>query len=314
MIRAMQETILRLFQSLATPGLDRLAEAVTMLGEEDLTIIVATYIYWNLSKKTGFRLTAVFTFSTILNLLVKISVRAPRPFQVLASFQGKRLATATGYSFPSGHSQAAATLFTIGALLFRRWWAVLAAVLAIPLVGLSRIYLGVHWPVDVLVGIILGVASTLLLWKILCRREEAPGGLGQLVPLLAAGVAGAALLLLLLDGIFFHGAVDLKDFFKIAGAGAGFFGGFALESRRLGFDARRGRTSLKALRYCLGLFGAAALLLGLKLLLPDGKVFAFLRYGAVGFWAAFLWPLIGMRMGLFSREPDSEIQGGYNLR
>ncbi len=304
MMADMQESILRFFQEIASPGLDVFAEAVTMLGEETLVIAAASFVYWNVSKKTGFRLAAVFILSSVLNNALKAAFRSPRPFQVLDFVRGKRLETATGYSFPSGHSQGAATFFTAAALLFRTRAAIVTAAVVIPAVGLSRVYLGVHWPADALGGIVLGIASALFFCRFFRMRDAAPEGAAGTARAFATGAAALAAVLLAADTVFLDGAVEMKDLFRITGTAAGFFGGYDLENGRVGFEARRGRPIVKAARYLLGVAGAFALLAGLKAALPDTNLFAFIRYGAVGFWAAFLWPLSGMKAGLFEKDPD----------
>ena len=116
----MQETILSYFQGISTPFLDVFFSLATMLGEQYVIIAVVTLVYWNISKKEGFLLTYMFLISTLVNSLLKIAFHTPRPFQVLDNIGGKRLQTATGYSFPSGHTQGATSMFTTLALILKK--------------------------------------------------------------------------------------------------------------------------------------------------------------------------------------------------
>ena len=301
----MQKTILEFFSDHSGPFLDRLAEGITMLGESYLFIAVITLIYWTVSKKKGFILTAVFLYSSVLNNLLKILFHTPRPFEVLDGIRGKRLETATGYSFPSGHTQSAAAFFTSLALLVRRAWAVAAAAVLMLAVGISRVYLGVHWPADVLGGLVLGTGTAWFLFRRFGTLYDQPARLFRVLLILEGAVILAALVLGILDLTVLQGEAKLEDYFKIAGISLGVMGGFLLEKRILDFDPALGGRIRKLLRYAAGLAGTLLLLSGLKPLLPEGLFWDFLRYGLVGAWVTFFWPLLGHRMRLFSSAGET---------
>jgi hypothetical protein len=77
----MQESILRFFQSIQSPALDKFFTYVTMLGEQYFIILIVAWMYWNYSKKEGFILTFLFIISSMLNIVMKAIVNTQRPFQ-----------------------------------------------------------------------------------------------------------------------------------------------------------------------------------------------------------------------------------------
>lgn len=296
----MQESILRFFSEIASQPLDVLVELITMLGEQYFFIMIIAYLYWNVSKKSGFTMASVFLFSAVVNNGLKILVRAPRPFETLDFIAGKRVETATGYSFPSGHTQGAATFFTTAAVLIRRRaFTVLAALIMIA-VAVSRIYLGVHWPLDTAAGLLLGV---LLGWAG-CRLVER---LWERQALLKRVYLGVTLfLLLVMAGLLLlqtPGAgkmVKIADFFKVSGTFIGAVGGFLLQERRFPFGVSQD-AGRKAVRYALGLIGTVLLMQGLKALFPVHPLSDAVRYAAVGGWLTSFFPWIGLKTGLFQR-------------
>jgi len=154
-------------QHLRTPPLDLLLGAVTMLGDERVVVAGAGLLYLCVQRRLGLRALALFFVSAIVNEAAKLWAATPRPFVVGAPHIVPGFAwTGEGWAFPSGHSQ---TVFALGMYLAlslrqRRWWLLAAAVWV--LVPFSRMYLGLHWPVDVLggaaIGSILGAGMHLL--------------------------------------------------------------------------------------------------------------------------------------------------------
>ena len=169
----MQIAIMEFFSSISSPALDVIVMALTMLGEETVFILFITYLVWNSSKKRGFAIFSSLALSLIAMGLLKAFIRAPRPFQVLEEIKGKRLETATGYSFPSGHTTGAAAFYSALSLTYRKRIVSVLSAIAILAVGLSRMYLGVHWPIDVFGGLALGITgSTLLLPRFEAMWED----------------------------------------------------------------------------------------------------------------------------------------------
>lgn len=159
------ETI-RWLQQLFGSGSLGLFLAVTLLGASAVLWSLLVGYHWLVDPGFARRLGVVLAASAILNHLLKAYFGTPRPYELdaLLSTDWGRW-TGGGYALPSGHSQNAATFWPALALHHRRVWLWLAAALIPPLVALSRLYLGVHRPVDVVVGLGLGALFAWSGWR-----------------------------------------------------------------------------------------------------------------------------------------------------
>lgn len=293
----MQETILYGLQKIATPALDRMAEYVTMFGEETFVLCIALYILWNRDKKKGFLSTSCLLFAMSCASILKAIVRFPRPFQVLPGLDGKRVETATGYSFPSGHSTIAASFYGSLFRLYPYPFTRFLCVLLIVLVGLSRLYLGVHWPVDVLCGWILGLGVSVFLGRLLEMMDEKQLARYTLVIGSLFFAAGLLLFVLLARHVVDETAYgDMAKVFVLFGS---LYLGWTLDARHP--FSSQGDDRRKVLRYLIGIAGVV-LVQSLKLAFPSSLYWpgAALRYTLLGFWSIWFWPQLGMKLGLFA--------------
>ena len=153
---------LHLLEAIRTPFLDTVFQFFTFFGEEMIFMVIALGFYWCLDKKTGYLLLYVSFLGNIINSFLKLIFLVPRPWVLDKNFTivESARAEATGYSFPSGHTQNSAGMF-LGIAWSRKELAVRIICVALTLlVAFSRMYLGVHTPADVLVS--LGVALLLV--------------------------------------------------------------------------------------------------------------------------------------------------------
>ncbi len=148
--------VLQFLESIRTEGLTRLVELITMFGEETLMIILVAALWFAVDKMMAQRIAFVAVTSLSANGVLKNILKVPRPF-ASGKVTCARPETATGYSFPSGHVQNFTTWSSLVAIQIKKWWFSLLIALLIVGVGFSRMYLGAHYPSDVLVGILLGV-------------------------------------------------------------------------------------------------------------------------------------------------------------
>jgi len=167
-------TIVLWFQQFS-PALDVPFSLLTFLGDEEFFLLLLPFVYWCLDRRTGARLTVLFLLSMLVNYVAKALGAQPRPFQYDARV--RMIREASGYGLPSGHTQSAVVVWGyLGTQLRKRWLWVVVAVLVI-FIPLSRVYLGVHFPHDLLGGYLLGaVCLALFLW--LGPRVE--GGISQI--------------------------------------------------------------------------------------------------------------------------------------
>ena len=298
----MQEQILIFFSDLSSPMLDSLAEAVTMLGEQYFFIIVISFLFWNISKREGFKLASAFIYSSILNSALKIAFHTPRPFEKLDFIKGKRLHTASGYSFPSGHTQGSTTFFITLAQIIRKRWFSIAAIILIFFVGISRLYLGVHWPADVIAAIVLGVVMSYVFCSVVDSCYEDHARLRRIFFRTQSIVVILTLVLFFIDLLYLKGSMKIEDFFKISGISSGAVYGFFIEERYIDFSATDAGVLRKIIRFILGLAGTLGLMAGLKMVFPQHYLLDFLRYGLIGMWTTFFWPATGIVLKLFSRR------------
>ncbi|MBR5302392.1 MAG: phosphatase PAP2 family protein [Clostridia bacterium] len=163
---------LHLLESLRHPVLDMLFQLITTFGEETLFILVGLLFFWCVDKWEGYFLLCVGLMGTVINQFLKLLFRIPRPWVRDPSFTIVESAreAATGYSFPSGHTQTSVGVY--GGIA--RWTgkSILSAVcvaLCI-LVPLSRMYLGVHTPADVGVSILVALALIFVIYPLVRKN------------------------------------------------------------------------------------------------------------------------------------------------
>ena len=149
-------TFLQALEGIRTELLNKIFEFVTMFGEETLLIVFVCVIYFVFNKTLARRIFFITAASLGVNGIVKNFAKVPRPF-ANGEITCVRPDTATGYSFPSGHTQCATTWTTAFAVHLKKWWMTIIAVVLTIAVGFSRMYLGAHYPSDVIVGMILGL-------------------------------------------------------------------------------------------------------------------------------------------------------------
>ena len=153
--------LLRMLQTIRTPFFDGLIALITQLGEETVFLVLGLCILWCISKKWGFRFLAAGLVGSTLNQLLKAIFLIPRPWVLDPSFEIVEAAreAATGYSFPSGHTQTAVTVYGMIAAAVKKTWVTVLCVALILAVGFSRMYLGVHTPYDVGVSFVIGALT-----------------------------------------------------------------------------------------------------------------------------------------------------------
>ena len=186
-------SFLYMIEKIRIPVLNELMLAVTTLGEETAFLVIALIIFWCVDKKKGYYVMAVGFAGTILNQILKLACRVPRPWVLDPNFSILEQAreAAAGYSFPSGHTQCAVCTFgSIAAFTEKKALRLTCVILAV-LVGFSRMYVGVHTPADVLTA-----AACALLLIFAFKRPVLNGTVKQMK--LAIGVVMAMAVMFLI--------------------------------------------------------------------------------------------------------------------
>ena len=169
-------TILKFLEQIRTPFGDVLMSLVTRLGEEMLFMAVALVFFWCIDKKRGyFLLYAGFTGLVCVQFF-KMLFRIPRPWVIDPEFTvvGDAKEMATGYSFPSGHTQCASNLYGGVARSSKKRWVQITGVILCLLVAFSRMYLGVHTPLDVGVSLLISAATLFIVYPLMQMGFRSP--------------------------------------------------------------------------------------------------------------------------------------------
>ncbi len=151
-------------QTLATPWLDSVMTLITDLGSEEAYIVMVIVAYLAVDARAGQKLGVLLVSSFFINQYAKGWFDTPRPFELDPDVvrTQRALEGATGAGFPSGHAQSSSTFWLYAAVLAKRVWFWPVALFLVALVTFSRLYLGVHVPVDIAGGLAIGVALVLL--------------------------------------------------------------------------------------------------------------------------------------------------------
>lgn len=276
----MELEIIRAIQDFANPFWDVVMEGLTLFGEPLILAGIFCAVYWCFDKGIGRYLVFALCASLCLNGLIKDVVKAERPIGEL-DIVSKRVETATGHSFPSGHTQSAAVFWTSLAAGVNRSWVRVLAVVIILGVGLSRLYLGLHFPTDVLAGLVFGAVMSLVFYRVIHKLGNYKLAIGLCI------VLGAV--------TAYFG--ESPDTFKAIGMLCGLFVGIWFEERFVRFDLINASEFCKLLRYLFGMFTVGVFYYGSKLLLPDIVFFHALRYGLIVAVVIGLWPYVFTKLG-----------------
>ena len=164
---------LTFLEGLRQPVLTAFFSVITYLGDETCFMALAMLLFWCVNKRQGYYLFAVGFAGIAASQMMKLYFRVPRPWVLDPDFTivESARAGAGGYSFPSGHTQnIVGTLGVIAVSNRQKWvrWLCLAGVILVPF---SRMYLGVHTPLDVGVGFALSAVLVAALWFVF--RDDA---------------------------------------------------------------------------------------------------------------------------------------------
>lgn len=288
---------LRLLEGLRFPLLDLVMQFITEFGSETVFLITALILYWCIDKRKGYYLMAVGFIGTIANQFLKITCRVLRPWDRWdISYVESARGGATGYSFPSGHSQTAVGTFGVIAMETKRGWLRIISIALMVLVPLSRMYLGVHTPADVLVGSLSALALVFLLRPVIYseRKWAFPLLLGFMIVCGAAFVAYMELTEFPADVQIGNLEHAQKNAYTLLGSMLGFLAGYILDVKLLHFPVKAVWWA-QILKVVLGLGLTVALRAILKVplnaLFNGHNAANLLRYFMMVFFAATIWPL-----------------------
>jgi len=275
-------------QASATSTSYLLAEIFSFLGEQYILIVILAFIYFVYDKKIGEQIAYCIFLGACSNNAIKGLVKAKRPFQVDNAISGGRQETATGFSFPSGHSQNAATFYGAIAFHFKKKIIWVSAILLVLLIAFSRVYLGVHFPVDVIVGALLGFGLAFL-GSFLYQKWQTSLKNKMLLLLITALVFFPFLIIFYRHN--FNEIEIYKDFYTSYALFHGFIGAIYLENKYVNFSCKSALKS-RLIRFILSLVIFIVLLFGLKAILPKNNIFFdMLRYFLVSFIGMGIYPL-----------------------
>ena len=162
---------IRLIQGWASPPLTVLMRIITSLGSTGAYILLLPFVYWCVDEKKGLHLGLMTLVSVWVNLSLKLLLDQPRPFFAGYDPSVGMISERLG-GFPSGHAQNTLVMLTIISSWLTKKWAYIAAAFLCLLVGFSRLYLGVHFPTDVIGGWLIG-GVLLTVYFLANRRIEA---------------------------------------------------------------------------------------------------------------------------------------------
>ena len=289
--------VLRTLSSIRSGFLDSLMMIITELGSELIVIGVICLLYWCIDKNAAYRIGMIFFVSGILVQGLKVTFHIERPWVLDPSFKPVEAAKpdATGYSFPSGHTQSGTALY--GALFAGSKKIRLKAICValVLLVAFSRIYLGVHTPLDVVVSLAVTVACVVIVGKLSGSLER--GNSRDMTVCIALSALSVLLCIysFILASCGVIESVHINDCFKSGGAGLAFAIGWYLERNKLNFDVRTDKIWKQVVKMALGIAGALILKSGLKLIAPGNLILDFVRYFLTVIWVLYAFPLIFSR-------------------
>ncbi len=291
---------LHFLEDLRNPFCDAFFSLITHLGEETFFIVFGLIFFWCISKKEGYYLLSIGFIGTVVNQFLKIFFRIPRPWVKDKSFTivESAKAEATGYSFPSGHTQSSVGIFGGIARWNKSGLIRIICIVLCVLVPFSRMYLGVHTPSDVLVSLVISLALIFGLYPLIYKCFDNTNAMRILLIVIVLLSLGFLAFVLIFE---FPKDVDInnlesatKNAYKMLGCTLGILIAFEVDNKFIDFDTS-GSFLVQVLKFVIGVIPLLIIKSGLKTplytlfggsFLADG-----VRYLLIVIFAGCIWPL-----------------------
>ncbi|MGN1190344.1 MAG: phosphatase PAP2 family protein [Candidatus Ornithospirochaeta sp.] len=300
-ILELQKPIMLFFQSIRVPVGDIIAKAITYCGDAPVAIMVLLVVYWCVDKRTGFAFGGTLLPANFTMNIFKVIFRIPRPWvKYPDELECALPSTATGYSFPSGHSTTAGALWGT-VYKFSKWkWLRVVSIVLIVLVPVSRVYLTCHWPMDVIVGIALGLFFSLFLSKKMYALYDDEKHFGKVSVIIATATGAVGLVTaILLEGEAIE-ALLWKDLMETSVMCSGLFLGAFLEKNRVNFRVPSS-IKMKIIGFIVGAVLGIGIWIGLRSIPLFSMIFKCIAYFFLAFWGSYVYPLIGLKLHIFEK-------------
>ncbi len=290
--------LLYFFEKIRVPGLNEFMLAITTLGDETAFLVIALILFWCVDKYAGYYTLSVGFIGTIANQFLKLWFRIPRPWVLDENFTILEQARegAGGYSFPSGHTQSAVGTFGSIAATTKNKKICITAIVIAALVAISRMYIGVHTPLDVGVSVALAIILIFALRPLVFknRRIGMPVLLAVMI-LMAIGYLCFVEFFRFPDEVlatenYAHG---LENAYTLLGALLGLVIVYIVDEKWLHFSVKAVWWA-QILKVIIGLGLVLAVKVGMKGMLNGifgDLVGRAVRYGLIVIVAGILWPL-----------------------
>ncbi len=296
--------VLYWLESIRNPVLDALMLLFTEFGNELLFIAAGLIMFWCIDKKQGYFVLLTGFFGVYINQFLKITCRIPRPWVLDPNFTIVEAAreAATGYSFPSGHTQTAVGCWGALAVCRKEKWVRIVSVILALLIPFTRMYLGVHTPLDVGVSILVALILIFALWPLFRKYGTNRGLMYPLMGILTAMGIGFMLYVTLFP---FPADIDadnlshaVENAYKFLGCALGMWIIYEADARFIHFETKTAKWWAQIPKLLVGLAIVLAVKSGFKPLLNlifDGHGIAhtiryFLTVLVAGFWPlTFKW-------------------------
>lgn len=304
--------ILYFFESIRNPVLDAFFSFITHFGEESIFIVLALFLFWCVDKYEGYYVLSVGFLGTLINQALKIMFRIERPWVKDPNFTivESARAEATGYSFPSGHTQSSVGNF--GSILKygtkNRIINIICFSLCI-LVPISRLYLGVHTIYDVVVSVTIALILIFVIHPIILKAKENP----KIMWAFLAVMTLISLILVIYISVYNFPENTDKDnlehavgnFYKLFGAVIGMCLVYFIDTRYINFKTEA-TTLGHVLKLVLGLVIVLAIKSGLKvafnMLFDYTPILDSIRYFVLIVVAGNVWPLTFKKLSVIGKK------------
>jgi membrane-associated phospholipid phosphatase len=295
----------------------------SFLGTQNSYLIIMAWIYWCVDNQVGIRLGVFLVVSSGFTTALKWIFHSPRPYWI--NMDVKALSQESSFGMPSGHALMSSTFFGRVALWVKKKWVTVLLTILIFLIGLSRIYLGVHFLSDVISGWLFGISLLIILSaleKPISQYLKKQGFWFQIGTYFISSIL-IVLLFLTIRNFFSTWQIPEdwlkniqsaspgstinpfrnKDIFSISGLWFGMLSGYSWLKKEGGFQSS-GFLLKRLLRFIFGFSGVIVIFFMFEQI-QFGKylewikmIIAYIQYFIISIWIAAIAPIIFIKTGL----------------